>query len=338
MTEAPHFWWRPDPGLQALALSPLSLVWGWRTARRMDRPPRLRPSVPVVCVGNLVVGGAGKTPTALALAEIARSRDLRPGFLSRGYGGSTPGPVVVDPGRHGAADVGDEPLLLAAEAPTVVSANRVAGARLLLAQGIDLIIMDDGFQNPDLAKQLSLVVVDSSVGTGNGFCVPAGPMRAPLKRQLAHANALVLVGEGSAASSIVRSAARAGKPILRARLKPSSSVDWSEQPILAYAGIGRPDKFFDSLTDIGAPVKLALPFPDHHVFTEAEAEDLMSRAKAGSLKLVTTTKDRARLVGRDGALAELREQSTAFPVALEFENEALVASLIADTLRRLSRR
>jgi tetraacyldisaccharide 4'-kinase len=330
---APSFWWRPRPGVAAVALWPLSKVWGQSASWRMNRSPRFRPPVPVICVGNFVVGGAGKTPTAIALARIARRQGLKPGFLSRGYGGGERGPLVVDPEKHGADAVGDEPLLLAAVAPTVIGGDRAAGARLLLEQNVTVIIMDDGFQNPTLAKDVSFVCVDDGAGIGNGLIVPAGPLRAPLALQLRRADALVVVGDGRAAEPLVRAAARSGRPTLRADLKPVRVREWRKTPILAFAGIGRPEKFFDSLRAIDAPVARTVAFPDHHRFTAIEASRLLADAEAGGLRLVTTEKDMVRLKGESGALASLRERAEAFPVVLEFENVAAVEEMVAGAAR-----
>lgn len=336
MTAAPAFWWRRKRGPAALLLWPLARIVGVYAGWRMGRPPRFRPPVPVICIGNFVVGGAGKTPTALALARIARARGLKPGFLASGYGGSRPGPLLVDPRTHGAAEVGDEPLLLAAAAPTVVGRDRTAGARLLLDQGIDLILMDDGFQNPYLAKDLSLVCVDAAVGVGNGLTLPAGPLRAPLGLQLRRADALIVIGEAEDAEPLIRAAARRGRATLRARFKPVRVREWRKRPILAYAGIGRPQKFFDSLAAIKAPVMKTVAFPDHHPFTEAEAAHLIAEAEAGGLRLLTTEKDMARLGGATGGLAGLRERSEAFPIVLEFENPAAIGELVAETAMRVA--
>lgn len=299
----------------------------------MGRPARMRASVPVVCVGNFVVGGAGKTPTAMALARIARSGGLRPGFLTRGYGGEESGPVIVDPARHGPERVGDEALLLAAVAPTAVAHDRPLGAALLAASGVDFIIMDDGFQNPSLAKDFCFVVVDAESGIGNGMVIPAGPLRAPLKPQLRYADALVVIGDGQTADPIIRAAARAGRAILRARLKPTRVKEWRKAPILAFAGISRPQKFFASLAAIQAPVAKTVSFPDHHRYTEAEAERLMAHADAAGLRLVTTEKDMARLTGAGGAAGRLRERSEAFAVTLEFENSVAVGEIASEVAR-----
>ena len=257
-------------------LWPVSKLYGQsRRPGAWAAPPRFRPPVPVICVGNFVVGGAGKTPTCLALARIARGRGLKPGFLTRGYGGAAKGPLLVDPATHNAAAVGDEPLLLAAAAPTVVGGDRVAGARLLLDQRVDLIVMDDGFQNPSLAKDLSLVCVDADVGIGNGMVTPSGPLRAPLAVQLRKADAVIVIGEGERAEPLIRAAARAGRQVLRAGLKPARVREWRKEPILAFAGIGRPEKFFASLAAAGATVKRTVPFPDHHRFSESDAATLL---------------------------------------------------------------
>ncbi len=336
MTAAPAFWWRRERGVSALLLWPLARIGGFAAGWRMARAPRFRAPVPVICVGNFVVGGAGKTPTALTLARIARGRGLKPGFIASGYGGHAAGPLLVDPGTHRAAEVGDEPLLLAAAAPTVVGRDRVAAARMLLGQGIDLILMDDGFQNPYLAKDLSLVCVDAGVGIGNGLTLPAGPLRAPLRLQLRRADALIVIGEERVAEPLIRAAARSGTATLRAHFRSVRVREWRKQPILAFAGIGRPRKFFDTLAAIDAPVAKTVPFPDHHAFTEAEAARLIADADAGALRLVTTEKDMARLVGTAGALAELRRRSEAFPVVIEFENPAAVGELIAETAMRVA--
>jgi tetraacyldisaccharide 4'-kinase len=326
--KAPSFWWRKRRNLAAYALWPAGKLWGAAAAWRMARPPRYRAPVPVICVGNFVVGGAGKTPTALALARIARGRGLKPGLLASGYGGKSFGPLLVDPVIHNADAVGDEALLLAGTAPTVVARNRAAGAELLVREGVSLIVMDDGFQNPSLARDLSLVVVDAAAGIGNGRMIPAGPLRAPLALQLHRAEVLLVIGEGSAAEPIIRAAARAGRPTLRARLRPAKVKDWRKEPVLAYAGIGHPEKFFASLAETRAAVVKSVGFPDHHRYSDAEAKELLEAAKAGGLRLVTTEKDLARLAGRSGPAGALRDASEPFQVMLEFENQVAVGELL----------
>lgn len=337
MPTAPAFWWRDRGSLAALALWPAAQLWGAASAWRMKRTPRYRPPVPVICIGNFVVGGAGKTPTALALARIARGRGLKPGLLASGYGGREVGPLLVEPGRHTADQVGDEPLELAAAGPTVVAKDRAAGARRLVAEGVDLILMDDGFQNPSVAKDLSLVVVDARVGIGNGRVVPAGPLRAPLALQIRRADMLLVVGEGAAAEPLVRAAARTGRGTLRGQLRPSKVRDWRKQPILAFAGIGRPDKFFSTLAEAQAPVVRTVSFPDHHRYTDAEAAELIAAAEAGKLRLVTTQKDRLRLAGRTGMAGRLHEAAEALQVVLEFENPTAIGETIDAAVRAAAR-
>lgn len=330
---APAFWWRSEGSAAAWALWPVARLWGAASAARMQRPPHYRPPVPVICVGNFVVGGAGKTPTAIALARIARGRGLKPGLLASGYGGREPGPLLVDPASHDADRVGDEALLLAAAAPTVVARDRAAGARRLVEEGVDLIVMDDGFQNPAIAKDLSLVVVDAAVGIGNGRVVPAGPLRAPLALQLRRADMLLVVGDGVAAEPLVRAAARSGRGTLRGHLRPTKLRQWRKQPILAFAGIGRPEKFFAMLAEAHAPVMRTVSFPDHHRYTDGEAAELLAAAKAGDLRLVTTEKDLVRLAGRSGMAGTLHETAEAVQVMLEFENLTAIGETIDAAVR-----
>jgi tetraacyldisaccharide 4'-kinase len=330
---APSFWWRRQPGPIAWGLAPLASMYGLVSGQAIARKPRHKAKVPVVCVGNFVVGGSGKTPTVLALAKIARSHGLQPGFLTRGYGGQEAGPLVVDPSAHTPEHVGDEALLLAAAAPTVVAHDRPKGAARLVDVGVDFVLMDDGFQNPSLTKDFTFVTVDSDVGVGNGMVFPAGPLRAPLKPQLQLTNALVVIGDGAAADPLVRAAARSGRAILHARLRPTRVKEWRKGPILAYAGIGRPEKFFASLTELQAPVAKTMSFPDHHRYSEAEAERLMSHADAAGLRLVTTEKDLVRLSGAKGAAGRLRDRSAAFAVSLDFDNTVAVAEMVGEIAR-----
>lgn len=327
MVTTPDFWWRPRPTAGALALWPASRFWGAVTSRRMRRAPDYWAPVPVLCVGNFTAGGEGKTPTAIALGRLAGEEGFRPGFLSRGHGGRERGPLLVEPERHRAVDVGDEPLLLARIGDTVVSRDRPAGARLLAERGADLIIMDDGFQNPHLGKDVALVALDATTGLGNRMVHPAGPLRAPLMVQLERTDALVAIGDG-APEALVQLAARAGAELLRARLVPDRAVDWEGRPVLAFAGIGRPDKFFAALEAAGAGIARRIAYADHHLYTEAEAKSLIHQAESEDLRLVTTEKDMARLQGTAGALAELLRKSQALTVWLTFERPDLVRAII----------
>lgn len=331
---APRFWDLPAPTPAARLLQPLGAVYGAITARRMARTGAST-TARVICVGNLTAGGAGKTPVALALA--AKLSDQRPVFLSRGHGGRLAGPVLVDPARHGSAEVGDEPLLLARAAQTVVARNRLAGARLCETLRPGLIIMDDGLQNPSLAKDLRLAVVDAATGAGNGLCLPAGPLRAPIAAQLPHVDALIVMGEGPAAASIVAEARRHGLPVLQARLEPVAAtlVPLSGRRLMAFAGIGRPAKFFATLLEARLDLGATRAFGDHHTLSEAEAAELLADAARQRAVLVTTAKDQARLAGapQGSARAVLLASARVVEVEAVFADD----TALKDLLSRLAR-
>jgi tetraacyldisaccharide 4'-kinase len=334
MRKAPDFWWRSERGWAAVALMPAAKLWGAAAGWRMGRPPRYRPPVPVICVGHLIVGEAGEIRTVVALARIARGHGFKPGILVSSHTGSARGPILVDPAIYNAEHVGDEALVAAEAAPTVVARDRVAGAKALVAAGADLIVMDDGLQEPAVTKDLTFIVADADVGIGNGLTVPAGPVRAPLQPQLRRADALLVLGEGDASEPVIRAAARAGRGILRPRLKPARIKDWRKQPILAFAGVSRPKQFFALVAGTGAEVARTMSFPDHHRYSAAEAADLVSAADAGGLRLVTTERDMARLAGRSGAIATLRERAEVFHASLEFENPPAVGEMIDAAARK----
>ena len=294
-SEAPPFWWE-KPDWRAAALAPLALAYGLVAGRRMKSARRARIGAPVLCVGNFTVGGSGKTPVAIALALEARRMGLVPGFLSRGHGGSFSGVHVVDADHDGARLVGDEPLLLARQAPTAVSRDRAAGAkRLMEAHGCDFLIMDDGFQSAHLHMDRALLVVDARRGPGNGRVIPAGPLRARIGDQLLFADAVLTMGEGGGADALVRQAARAGKPIYQAKARPLEPERFAGRRFLAFAGIGHPEKFFDTVTAAGGTVVRSRSFPDHHFYAGDELAELAAAAHAEGLALLTTAKDAARL-------------------------------------------
>lgn len=321
----PPFWWR-DAGLAAALLAPAAQVYGAAAAYRLARKGR-RAGAPVVCIGNPTVGGAGKTPLALAVVRMLAAAGERPVLLSRGYGGELTGPLRVDPARHRAGEVGDEPLLLARAAPTIVARDRIKGAAAALAAGASVIVMDDGFQNPSLAKDFSVLVVDARRAIGNGRVIPAGPMRAPLAAQLARAAALVVVGESSGAAAglaAILAAARAGAvPVFAARLVPDQDAiaALGGGRVLAFAGIGDPEKFFATLAAAGIAVASSRAFADHHRYTQSEAQALCGEADRDGLILVTTEKDAARME-RDPAVTELLSRAHALPVTLVLNDEA----------------
>jgi tetraacyldisaccharide 4'-kinase len=330
----PAFWYRPR-SLESLALWPLGALYGAITGRRMLRQG-FDAGIPVICVGNYHVGGAGKTPTVLALTKLLRELGETPVVLSRGYGGCLKGPVVVDRARHTAADIGDEPLMMARDVPVVVAHDRFDGVALAKSQGATVILMDDGFQNPRLLKDVSLIVIDSERGLGNGKVFPAGPLRAPLKAQLARTDALVLIGDGRAANDVAAELAKRNKPELRARLKPDalSLEQLFGKRVLAFAGIGDPERFFRTLRASGIDVVRTRPFPDHHMFSREEIAALAADARREQLTLVTTEKDLARLRGRE----DPPDGIVPFAVQLEFGDPAKLRQLISDHLYKARER
>ena len=318
----PGFWSRPPSHPLARLLAPIGALYGRLTAARMDRPGQPA-GCPVICVGNLTLGGAGKTPTALALAAMLREAGFKPAFLSRGYGGRETGPLVVDPARHDASQVGDEPLLLAAQALTIIARDRPAGAALCRAQGADVVVMDDGLQNPSLAKDFSLAVVDAGAGIGNGLTFPAGPLRVPLARQWKHVHALVLIGDGAPGEALASEAESRGLPVHRARLEPERPEDFAGSRVLAFAGIGRPEKFFATLREVGADLVETRAFPDHHPFAEADLKGLAETARRLRARLVTTQKDSVRLP------SGFRRKVEVLRVRLAFADEAPMRARLA---------
>ena len=289
--------------------------------------PGMRAAVPVVCVGNFVAGGAGKTPAAMALARLLIDEGRRVAFLSRGYGGvKRVEPVQVDPNVHDARAVGDEPLLLARIAPCWVGADRVKGAAMAVEAGAQVLLLDDGLQNPALAKDLAFAVVDGEQGFGNGLCIPAGPLRAPVEAQAAYVQALIMIG-GEEAAALAISAAAPGKPILRANLEPDAfaAATLIGRQAVAFAGIARPEKFYATLRRIGAQLVATRDFADHHVFTVREIEALIEEAGQRGALLATTEKDRVRLTRRQA------QAVLTLPVTLRFDEPAAVREM----LRRL---
>jgi tetraacyldisaccharide 4'-kinase len=327
----PAFWHRPSSLLSRL-LMPLGAVYGAVTARRLAREG-LDAGIPVLCVGNYHVGGAGKTPAVLALVSLMRDAGEAPIVLSRGYGGKLRGPIKVDPERHAAVDVGDEPLMMARTVAVVVARDRADGVALARSQGASVILMDDGFQNPAIAKDASLIVIDGDRGIGNGCVFPAGPLRAPLPPQLARTDALIIVGDGTAANTVAAAIAAQGGLVLRARLAPNeaSVAALRGKRVLAFAGIGDPARFFRTLRASGIDVAAEKTFADHHPFSENEIEALVAAAKRDGLTLVTTEKDLARLRS-GGKLAPAARDIIPFAVTLRFEDEAKLLRFATDRL------
>ncbi|WP_426237020.1 tetraacyldisaccharide 4'-kinase [Pararhizobium sp. DWP1-1-3] len=327
VSDAPPFWWT-KADWRAYGLWPFSWIYGRISGSRMDHARRASVPIPVICVGNFTVGGAGKTPTAIALARAARQRGLKPGFLSRGYGGSLDVTTVVDPTHHRARDVGDEPLLLAREGLAVVCRKRVEGARRLVAEGADIIIMDDGFQSARLTFDFSLLVIDSRRGIGNGFLIPAGPVRAPIPQQIRHASALLKIGNGDRADALIRRSARAGKPIYAANVEHLDDGGLKDVAVMAWVGIADPEKFFRTVRETGAIIAETRSFPDHHHFSEDEIGDLLDHAAAHGYQLVTTAKDMVRLEPGHGRAGELIEKSRVIEVEVRFDDPGSPGKII----------
>lgn len=322
--KAPRFWWKQRSVLGFL-LAPLGRLYGRFSGDRMDKAGATT-MLPVLCVGNLVAGGAGKTPTALMIATLLKAGGYKPVFLTRGYGGEIKGPVLVDLVHHSAKQIGDEAPLLARVAPTIVARDRVAGAGMAMAYG-NVIVMDDGLQNPSLEKDFSIAVIDSGQGIGNGRVIPAGPLRAPLDKQLQHIDVCLLVGDGQSGGVGFRNLI--DKPIYRARLVPNNAEIGRLRGlhVLAFAGIGRPEKFFDTLRATGAVLAAAEAFPDHHLYSREELQRLVKAAQDNQLTLITTAKDAVRIA----AIApDLAPQIEVLDVRLDCnEGMTLMGKLVA---------
>jgi tetraacyldisaccharide 4'-kinase len=313
----PEFWERPGPLPRLLA----PLGWAYGAAGRLRRAAATpwRAPVPVLCVGNLVVGGAGKTPVAMDLARRLIERGERPHLLSRGYGGRLAGPIQVDPARHGYREVGDEALLLARVAPTWIARDRAAAAKAAIAAGATALVLDDGFQNPSLVQDLKIVVVDGLYGLGNGYVLPAGPLREPAASGLARADAVVVMGEAASGFALPPVA----PPVLRAHLvlREGAAVLQGAR-VVAFAGIGRPQKFFEFLDRCGARVVARHGFADHHPYTAAALEPILAEAARRDAQVLTTEKDRVRIP------KELRDRITPVPVAVRWDDAARLDALL----------
>ncbi|HAT86862.1 tetraacyldisaccharide 4'-kinase [Cohaesibacter gelatinilyticus] len=333
---APKFW--KTRGLKALLLYPVSLIYARFALSRFNRNARYKARLPVLCIGNLVAGGAGKTPTALAIGKAAVKLGLKPIFLTRGYRGKLTGPVMVDLEKHSIADVGDEALLLAQAAPTIVSVDRVAGAKLAESLQSHILIMDDGFQNPYLYKDFNLVAIDAQQAIGNGFVMPAGPLRAPLLPQVRRADQFLVIGEGNSAPKLRQMAARLGKASSHAYFsaEPTSLLEGTR--VLALCGIGRPEKFYQTVNSLGLEIVDKYEVADHYAYTNADALQVLHKAKDQNLVVVTTAKDHVRLKSMSGAGEDLARAAKVIEISMAFDDRAFPRLVLEQTQRKFSRR
>lgn len=329
--DEPRWWYGSGRGarLAERLLLPFGEVVGVMAERRFKTAVPYRAGLPVICVGNFTAGGTGKTPLSRFLIDALARRGLAVACLTRGYGGALAGPVWVDAAHHTAREVGDEPLLIAQSARVMVARDRRAGLEAIAAEGgVQAVIMDDGLQNPSLAKDLTLAVVDARRGFGNGRVIPSGPLRARLGFQLGLVDGIVVMGAdppGGSAPVFEDLKRYFNGPVLRGRVEPTGDMaDLGGQALIAYAGIADPERFFRLVESFGPAVLTRRPFPDHHAFTEREAAALIAEADVARAVLVTTEKDLARLSGLAGARGELAVRSRAVPIAVQFEERDLV--------------
>jgi tetraacyldisaccharide 4'-kinase len=333
MMTTPSFWYRQKTAKDFLLkffLIPFGWAYGWLARKNFDLYFPVPMSRPVICIGNLVAGGAGKTPVTLSLADLLKDKGYNPHLLTRGYGGTEPGPLQVSPGRDTAADVGDEALLLVDKAPTWVSANRPLGAQAAMDSGATIVVMDDGFQNPVIYKDFSLLVIDGSAGFGNKQVMPAGPLRETMKFGFSRADAVVIIGEDKAGV-----AEHVGRyrdiPILSAALEADEgNPDIRGKKVFAFAGIGRPQKFKATLEAAGAQIGGWAEFPDHFPYDVEDLKEFVTAAEAQGALLLTTAKDHVRLPD------SLREKIGKFSIHLAWRNPAEIIELIEQALRKRS--
>lgn len=325
----PYFWRVTDrksrysAPMTRLLLTPLALAYSFAGKRRLERGAPQDAGLPVICIGNLTLGGAGKTPVSAEVRRRLAARGLRAATLSRGYRGELQGPLKVDTAVHTVKQAGDEPMMLASSGEAWIAKDRAAGARAMREAGVQVVVMDDGHQNPAVEKSLSLVVIDAAEPFGNGFVFPKGPLREPVKCGLARADAVVLMGDGDSPAPL----ADFDKPVLRARLEPLAPLDPGRY--VAFAGIGKPDRFFDALkVHEGVELSEAVPYPDHHLFDESDIRYLMKLATERNAKLITTDKDHVRLP------AEMRRVTQRASVEARFADGAALEALLDRALHR----
>lgn len=329
---APDFWnTSPDhPSWKARVLAPLGAVYARATARRVASSAGFKADVPVLCIGNLNAGGTGKTPTAIAILQRLQARGVKPHIVSRGFGGSLEGPVQVNERAHSADQVGDEPLLLAAFAPTWVAKDRAAGARAAQDAGAEIILMDDGFQNPSLNKDASIIVVDAQRGFGNGRCIPAGPLREPVNAGLSRADLVLSIGSNTAQKQFSKDWGDSVTiPHVTGCVQPlQTGMDWEGTPFLAFAGIGYPEKFFNTLRELGATLLQTHALDDHQPLSKSLLARLDADSHRLGAQLVTTEKDAVRLP------QVYRQRVLTLPVRLNIDDWSAIDATLDQLLAR----
>lgn len=326
----PSFWYRRNTAVsRALpcVLSPLSWLYAAAVRQRFSMHYPVPMDRPVICVGNAVAGGAGKTPVVMALVALLQDKGMNPHILSRGYGGAEEGPLQVSPQRDTADDVGDEPLLLVEAAPTWVARNRALGVQAAIDTGATVIVMDDGFQNPTFFKDFSLLVIDGQAGLGNGRVMPAGPLRECFDDAIARCDAVIIVGDDRHGLTARIAAMRAELPVFAATLAPAiDAPSLAGKTVYAFAGIGRPEKFRHTLESVGATVEGWAEFPDHYPYAEEDLAELMASAESAGIPVYTTVKDHVRLP------ASLKSRVTPFAVSVTFDRPDALMTTVADLI------
>ena len=330
--QPPDFWYRTPTGLTPQILRPIGALYALANRVRRTLQTPWHPSVPVICIGNLTAGGTGKTPTAIAIARILQENGVNVHFLSRGYGSSVRSPLRVDPVSHDSTRVGDEPLLLADVAPTWISSDRRASARQAVQAGAEILVMDDGYQNPSLRKDLSLVVIDGEVGFGNGQVLPAGPLRETVPDGLGRADGVLIMGDDRCnLSQTLKACHNKSLTVFQGTLEPvGTTASLHGTRVFAFAGIGRPEKFYATLRNLGCMIVETKSFPDHHAYSVDEVHALIQKAKSMTAQLITTTKDKARLG------PSLARQIRSLPVQVRWTDEPALRAWLRPVLRHLS--
>ncbi len=317
--KTPSFWQQKN--IISTLLSPLGYVYGWATQFRIKHGHSGHISRPVICIGNITAGGTGKTPVAISIAKLLQQQGKHPYFVSRGYGGRLKG-VIVDKQKHSAAEVGDEPLLLSRQAPVVVNPDRFKAALTAVKNGAELILMDDGFQNPGLHKDISFLVFDGGFGIGNGRIIPSGPLRETLENGLKRADAVIIIGKDKYNLS-----EKVNKlPVFKGKVVPVPPQTASKKAI-AFAGIGRPEKFYTSLQECGFELVKTINFPDHHQYTENELKKLINQAQKENAELFTTSKDFVKIP------VALQSNFQVLEIAVEWERPEFLSKFILDKIR-----